>query len=66
MNLFNRLLPEQKGVIFISIGLIILAYMFGIFSNALAPLVILSAVFLIMYGIFIGKYWQIFTSIKKD
>jgi len=65
MNLFNRLLPEQKGVIFISIGLILLAYMFGIFSNALSPLVILSAVFLIMYGIFIGKYWQMFTGIKR-
>lgn len=65
MNFFNKLSPEQKGAVFIGIGLILLSYILGIFSNALYNLILISSIFLIIYGIVIGNYWTKFLNIIK-
>ncbi len=53
MKLLKKLTPEQLGLLFIILGLVLLS---GMFTQILYYLIIICSIFLIVYGIFLGDF----------
>lgn len=55
-NIFNRFSPPQKGALLIAGGILLLLYTLGIIETGLNTLLIIGAIIMIVYGIFMGNY----------
>ncbi len=55
---FHDLTNTQKGTVFITIGIALLLYILGIFKQAFYFVIIIAALFLIIYGFIIGNFWK--------
>lgn len=53
---FENLSSTQRGMIFIVIGVILFFYAIGFFRQALHLLILVGALFLILYGVMLGDF----------
>ncbi|HLB40760.1 MAG TPA: hypothetical protein VJJ83_03140 [Candidatus Babeliales bacterium] len=56
MKLIERLSPTTKGLLAVAIGAILLLDRFNFFHEVLKNLVVLGAIALIVYGLFLGNF----------
>lgn len=63
MKFLKKLSPEQLGLLFIILGIVLLS---GMFTQILHYLIIIASIFLIIYGIFLGDFGtKLLKAIKK-
>lgn len=66
MKLNINFTDQQKGILYILFGSILLLYTLGIFQKGFSLLIILGSLALIVYGMVISGYWAtIETLIRK-